>query len=169
MKTKRMYVVTNIPQSTCMAIFNDLIYSQKSFVIFTPGSFRCSPNFNLFSMLMWNFTVANKIKFFCWNWLMYKLFTKKLYHRELVTSDCFFVVRNNSGVQIFHNDEKARQRHLPKMYTMVVSMNWNRFRNIFRIRFRIFYNRSELSQCLQCVWPNTSVRAILTITSIEDK
>ena len=24
-------------------------------------------------------------------------------------------------------------------------MNWNRFRNIFRIRFRIFYNRSELS------------------------
>ena len=33
------------------------------------------------------------------------------------------------------------------MYTLVVTMNWNRFRNIFRIRFCIFYNRSELSHC----------------------
>ena len=48
---------------------------------------------------------------------------KKLYQRELVTSDCFFVIRNSSGVQIFRNDEKARQRHLPKMYTLVVTMN----------------------------------------------
>ena len=54
---------------------------------------------------------------------MYKLFTKSLYQRELVTSDWFFVIRNNSGVQIFRNDEKARQRHLPKMYTLVVTMN----------------------------------------------
>ena len=59
----------------------------------------------------------------------------------------FFVIRNNSGVQIFRNDEKARQKHLPKMYTLVVTMNWNRFRNIFRIRFRILCNRSELSHC----------------------
>ena len=72
---------------------------------------------------------------------------KKLYQRELVTSDWFFVIRNNSGVQIFRNDEKVRQRYLPKMYTLVVTMNWNRFRKIFRIRFCIFYNRSELSQC----------------------
>ena len=43
---------------------------------------------------------------------------KKLYQGELVTSDCFFVIRNNSGVQIFRNDEKARQRHLPKMYNI---------------------------------------------------
>ena len=57
----------------------------------------------------------------------------------------FFVIRNSSGVQIFRNDEKARQRHLPKMYTLVVTMNWNRFRKMFRIRFCIFYNRSELS------------------------
>ena len=35
------------------------------------------------------------------------------------------------------------------MYTLVVTMNWNRFRKIFRIRFCIFYNRSELSHCLQ--------------------
>ena len=48
----------------------------QTFVIFTPGIFLCSPNFNLFSKLMWNFTVANKIKFFCGNWSMYKLFTK---------------------------------------------------------------------------------------------
>ena len=60
----------------------------------------------------------------------------------------FFVIRNNSGVQIFRNDEKARQRHLPKMYTLVLTMNWNRFRKIFRIRFCIFYNRSELSHCV---------------------
>ena len=73
---------------------------------------------------------------------------KKLYQRELVTSDWFFVIRNSSGVQIFRNDEKARQRHLPKMYTLVVTMNWNRFRKIFRIRFCIFYNRSELSHCM---------------------
>ena len=33
------------------------------------------------------------------------------------------------------------------MYTLVVTMNWNRFRKIFRIRFCIFYNRSELSHC----------------------
>ena len=33
------------------------------------------------------------------------------------------------------------------MYTLVVTMNWNRFRNIFRIRFCIFYIRSELSHC----------------------
>ena len=45
MKTKRMHVVTNIPQPTCMAIFNDLINSQKSFIIFTPGIFLSSPNF----------------------------------------------------------------------------------------------------------------------------
>ena len=80
---------------------------------------------------------------------------KKLYQRELVTSDWFFVIRNNSGVQIFCNDEKARQRHLPKMYTLVVTMNWNRFRKIFRIRFCIFYNRSELSHwlmLLELVW-----------------
>ena len=67
--------------------------------------------------------VWNKIKFFCGNWSMYKLFTKKLYQRELVTSEWFFVIRNSSGVQIFRNDEKARQRHLPKMYTLVVTMN----------------------------------------------
>ena len=121
----------------------------KSFVIFTPGIFLCSPNFNLFSKLMCNFTVANKIKIFCWNWSINKLFTKSYYQRELVTSDWFFfVIRNNSGVQIFRNDEKARQRYLPKMYTLVVTMNWNRFRNIFRIRFFIFYNRSELSHCV---------------------
>ena len=71
--------------------------------------------------------------------------------RELVTSDWFFVIRNNSGVQIFRNDEKVRQRHLPKMYTLVVTMNWNRFRKIFRIRFCIFHNRSELSQCLKYI------------------
>ena len=29
MKTKRMHAVTNIPQPTCMAIFNELINSQK--------------------------------------------------------------------------------------------------------------------------------------------
>ena len=46
---------------------------------------------------------------------------KKLYQQELVTSDWFFVIRNNSGVQIFRNDEKARQRHLPKMYTLAGS------------------------------------------------
>ena len=120
----------------------------KSFVIFTPRIFLCSPNFNIFSKLVWNSTVANKIKFFCGNWSMYKIIYKKLYQRELVTSDLFFVIRNNSGVQIFRNDEKARQRHLPKMYTVVVTMNWNRFRKIFRIRFCIFYNRSELSQRL---------------------
>ena len=119
-----------------------------------PGIFLCSPTFNLFSKLMWNFTVANKIKFFCGNWSMYKLFTKKLYQRELVTSDWFFVIRNSSGVQIFRNDEKARQRHLPKMYTLVVTMNWNRFRKIFRIRFCIFYNRSELSHCT-IYWMNS--------------
>ena len=35
---------------------------------------------------------------------------KKLHQRPTG----FFVIRNNSGVQIFRNDEKARQRHLPK-------------------------------------------------------
>ena len=29
--------------------------------------------------------------------------------------------------------------------------------------------RISATQCLQCVWPYTAVRAILTITSIEDK
>ena len=29
MKTKRMHAVTNIPQPTCMAIFNELINSLK--------------------------------------------------------------------------------------------------------------------------------------------
>ena len=48
------------------------------------------------------------------------------------------LVRNNSGVQIFCNDEKARQRHLPKMYTLVVTMNWNRFCNIFVLDFVSF-------------------------------
>ena len=37
------------------------------------------------------FAVANKIKFFCWNWSMYWLFT----------SEWFFVIRNKSRVQIF--------------------------------------------------------------------
>ena len=80
-----------------------------------------------------------------WKLVDVQIIYKKLYQRELVTSDCFFVIRTNSGVQIFRNDEKARQRHLSKMYTLVVTMNWNRFRKIFRIRFCIFYNRSELS------------------------
>ena len=83
-----------------------------------------------------------------WKLVDVQIIYKKLYQRELVTSDWFFVIRNNSGVQIFRNDEKARQRHLPKMYTLVVTMNWNRFRKIFRIRFCIFYNRSELSHCI---------------------
>ena len=82
-----------------------------------------------------------------WKLVDVQIIYKKLYQRELVTSDWFFVIRNSSGVQIFRNDEKVRQRHLPKMYTLVVTMNWNRFRKIFRIRFCIFYNRSELSQC----------------------
>ena len=81
-----------------------------------------------------------------WKLVDVQIIYKKLYQRELVTSDWFFVIRNNFGVQIFRNDETARQRHLPKMYTLVVTMNWNRFRKIFRIRFCIFYNRSELSQ-----------------------
>ena len=121
----------------------------KSFVIFTPGIFLfSSPNFNVFSKLMWILQSRIKSNPFvkigrCTNYL------QMLYQRELVTSDCFFfVIRNNSGVQIFRNDEKARQRHLPKMYTLVVTMNWHRIRNIFRIRFRIFYNRSELSRCV---------------------
>ena len=46
---------------------------------------------------------------------------------------------------------KPDKRHLPKMYTLVITMNWNRFRNSFRIRFCIFYNRSELSQCPHCL------------------
>ena len=83
-----------------------------------------------------------------WKLVDVQIIYKKLYQRELVTPDWFFVIRNNSGVQIFRNDEKARQRHLPKMYTLVVTMNWNRFRKIFRIRFCIFYNRSELSHCV---------------------
>ena len=83
-----------------------------------------------------------------WKLVDVQIIYKKLYQRELVTSDWFFVIRNNSGVQIFRNDEKARQRHLPKMYTLVVTMNWNRFRKIFRTRFCIFYNRSELSHCM---------------------
>ena len=53
----------------------------------------------------------------------------KVMSGELVTSEWFFVIRNNSGVQIFRNDEKARQRHLQKIYTLVVTMNWNWFRN----------------------------------------
>ena len=82
-----------------------------------------------------------------WKLVDVQIIYKKLYQRELVTSDWFFVIRNSSGVQIFRNDEKVRQRHLPKMYTLVVTMNWNRFRKTFRIRFCIFYNRSELSHC----------------------
>ena len=70
---------------------------------------------------MWNFTVANKIKFFLWKLIDVQIIYKKLYQRELVTSDWFFVIRNSSGVQIFRNDEKARQRHLTKMYTLVVT------------------------------------------------
>ena len=38
------------------------------------------------------------------------------------------------------------------MYTLVVTMNWNRFRKIFRVRFCIFYNRSELSHCIHIHW-----------------
>ena len=34
------------------------------------------------------------------------------------------------------------------MHTLVVTMNWNRFRKMFRIRFCIFYNRSELTHCV---------------------
>ena len=83
-----------------------------------------------------------------WKLIDVQIIYKKLYQRELVTSDWFFVIRNSSGVQIFRNDEKARQRHLPKMYTLVVTMNWNRFRKMFRIRFCIFYNRSELTHCV---------------------
>ena len=87
-----------------------------------------------------------------WKLVDVQIIYKKLCQQELVTSDCFFfVIRNSSGVQIFRNDEKARQRHLPKMYTLVVTMNWNRFRKIFRIRFCIFYNRSELSHCTLCI------------------
>ena len=41
--------------------------------------------------------------------------------------------------------KRRDKRHLPKMYTLVVTMNWNWFRNIFRNRFRIFYHRFELS------------------------
>ena len=49
------------------------------------------------------------------------------------------------------------------MYTLVVTMNWNRFRKMFRIRFCIFYNRSELTHCIHirytiiktCVTSNT--------------
>ena len=75
-----------------------------------------------------------------------------LIHAESYRKDSTRILyggRNNatsSGVQIFRNDEKVRQRHLPKMYTLVVTMNWNRFRKFFRIRFCFFYNRSELSQ-----------------------
>ena len=87
-----------------------------------------------------------------WKLVDVQIIYKKLYQRELVTSDWFFVIRNSSGVQIFRNGEKARQRHLPKMYTLVVTMNWNRFRKMFRIRFCIFHNRSELTQC-----PSTSI------------
>ena len=83
-----------------------------------------------------------------WKLVDVQIIYKKLYQRELVTSDWFFVIRNSCGVQIFRNDEKARQRHLPKMYTLVVTMNWNRFRKMFRIRFCIFYNRSELTHCI---------------------
>ena len=41
------------------------------------------------------------------------------------------------------------------MYTLVVTMNWNRFRKIFRIRFCIFYNRSELSHCNTLIGRNS--------------
>ena len=33
-------------------------------------------------------------------------------------------------------------------YQKYTPLNWHRFRNIFRIRFRIFYQRFELSQCV---------------------
>ena len=52
------------------------------------------------------------------------------------------------------------KRHLPNMYTLVVTMNWNRFRNSFRIRFCIFYNRSELSHWLISVQRSVMVSAI---------
>ena len=45
---------------------------------------------------------------------MYKIIYKKLYQRELVTSDWYFVIRNNSGVQIFRNDEKGETKALTK-------------------------------------------------------
>ena len=98
-----------------------------------------------------------------WKLVDVQIIYKKLYQRELVTSDWFFVIRNSSGVQIFRNDEKARQRHLPKMYTLVVTMNWNRFRKMFRIRFCIFYNRSELTQCMN----NVVVKSILYMYSLR--
>ena len=122
----------------------------KSFVIFTPGIFLfVLPT--LTSFQSWCEILLSRIKSNsfvqvgrCTNYLQ-KVTPARISNVRLV----FFVIRNNPGVQIFRNDEKARQRHLPKMYTLVVTMNWNRFRKIFRIRFCIFYNRSELSQCVE--------------------
>ena len=74
-------------------------------------------------------------------------------------SEWVFVIRNNSGVQIFNSvlDKKARQKTFTKNvgpYTLVVVgsqpvviMNWNPISYIFRIRFRIFYHIFELSHC----------------------
>ena len=155
-----MHVVTNIPQPTCMAIFNELINSQKVLEYLRLGFFFVLPT--LTSFQSWCEILQSRIK--SNSFVEIGRFTNYLQKVIPARSSnvrlffCFlflffffvfvFVIHNNSGVQIFRNNEKARQRHLPKMYTLVVTMNWNRFRNIFRIRFCIFYNRSELSHCL---------------------
>ena len=66
-----------------------------------------------------------------------------LLQKENCNSNMFCKFQQHS-MQIF---SKMDKRHLPKMHTQVVTMNWNRFRNNFRIRFGIYYKRCELSHC----------------------
>ena len=49
-----------------------------------------------------------------WKLVDVQIIYKKLYQRELVTFDWFFVIRNSSGVQIFRNDEKGETKALTK-------------------------------------------------------
>ena len=157
-----MHVVTNIPQPTCMAIFNELINSQKVLWYLRLGFFFVLRT--LTSFQSWCEILQSRIKSKSFveigrltNYLQ-KVIPARISNVRLV-----FVIRNNSGVQIFRNDEKARQRHLPKMDTLVVTMNWNRFLNSFRIRFCIFYNRSELSHCITNGGWSTSVVIAYTL------
>ena len=59
---------------------------------------------------MWNLTVANKVKIFCFLLIIYRKYCQRLWMTPVST----FVFRNKFGVQIFWNVWKARQNGLTK-------------------------------------------------------
>ena len=121
----------------------------QTFVIFTPRIFLCSPN--LTSIYSWCEILRSRIKSNSFveidrftNYLQ-KVMPERISNIRMFFFFFFFKIGTTLAFRYSVKMNRQDKRHLPKMHTLVVTMNWNQFRNIFRIRYRIYCQRFELS------------------------